>query len=144
MLKIEFNPKSAKNKIFISPLYDTALITENTFLFKYIEKENKSIYNLKKFHHIIYSLLIAIIINFILTFFYDKNTILDFIVITFKNNDFFIKILLLLLIIPVTLTICYGIYHSITFDDEKIYFPDEKYNLLEEEIKSPLNKNDKI
>jgi hypothetical protein len=130
-------PKSNKNPISIGSLYEIALITENTFLLEYIKNENKTIYNAKKSHRIIYSLSIAVILNWLVTLLYDKKTILDFIICLYKNSGgLFIKICLSLLLMPVFITIYYGLKHSIFFRDDIIYFPDDKYSLLLEEMNS--------
>jgi len=123
-----FNSKHINNENFIpiSPLYEIALTTENSFLFEYIEKEIKTIQNVKKSHRVIYSLLISLIVNLFVTLKYNVKTMLDFIVFLYKDNGFsLVTVCLSLLLIPVIITICYGLYHSVTFDDDKIYYPKE-------------------
>jgi len=138
---LKFEPKTTKNSKIIGSLHDIALITENVFLLEYIEKEIKRIHNVKKNHFIIYSLLIAILLNFFVMILYDARTILGFIICLYKNNGLlFIKICLTLLLIPIILSIIIGILHSFIFDDNKIYFPDDKYNLLDKEMKLLLKK----
>jgi len=122
-------------------MYEIALTTENTFLLEYIKKEIKGIHNVKRNHRIIYSLFTAMIINWFVMLLYEKKTILDFIISLYKSNEnFLIKICLSLLIIPVVFTILYGLWHSVIFNNECIYFPDSKYKLLVEQKKSLLNK----
>jgi hypothetical protein len=128
-------PNNTKNFMPISSLYEIALIKENTFLLEYIESEIKRIQNAKKYHRIIYSLLISLIFNFFVMIYYNNKTIIDFIICLYKDDlCIFIKICLTLLIIPVILTLFFGLKHSVEFDDNKIYFPDDKYNSL-------INKN---
>jgi hypothetical protein len=104
---------------------------------EYIKNENKIIYNAKKNHRIYYSLSIAVIFNWLVTFLYNKKTIIDFIICLYKNSGgLFIKICLSLLFIPVVLTTLYGLKHSIFFNVDRIYFPEAKYSLLREEMNS--------
>jgi hypothetical protein len=135
--------KSNKSNNFynVSSLLNIALTTENTFLLKYIDKELKIIRNTKRSLHVIYSLSIAVILNCFVTFLYDKKTILNFIISLYKNNGFsFINICLTLLLLPFILAIFSGLNQSFTFDDRVIDFPDEKFNLLNKEMKSLLRK----
>jgi len=134
-------PKIVENLINIGSLHEIALTTENAFLLEYIEKEMKRIHNARRNYRIIYSLSIAAIINWLVMLLYDKKTIVYFTICLYKSNgSFFIKICLTLLLIPVVFTILIGLKHSIIFYDDTIYFPEAKYRLLVEEIKSPLSK----
>ena len=140
LFKFELKQKINENSASISSLYEIALVTENAFLLEYINKEIKSINNARKNHRIAYSLSIAIIINWLATLLYNKKTIIDFIISLYKNDGLsFITACLTLLLIPVAVTILFGLKHSIV-DDTKIYFPDAKYSLLVEEKKSFLMK----
>jgi hypothetical protein len=131
LLGFESISKKAENLINISSMYEIALITENVSLLEYIKKEIKGIHNVKKKHRIVYSLSIAIIFNWFIMLLYDKKTILDFIICLYKNKGgLFIKICLTLLLIPIIITILFGIKHSVKFDNERIYFPDSKYKIL--------------
>jgi len=131
MLGLKSKPKINENSITVSFLYKIALTAKDAFLLEYVEKEIKNIHNMKKNYRVVYSLTIAVILNWLVTLLYDKKTIFDFIIFSYKNNGFsFINICLTLLIAPVILTIISGLKHSVAFDDEKIYFPEVKYNLL--------------
>ena len=132
--KIKSWPNLPENSIDIGSLREIALITENKFLMKYLDKETKQINVSKKNYYIIYSLLIALLFNFIITLISNNNTILKFVYDLYADNSsIFTKILLTLFLIPVILTIVNGLKNSLTKDETKIYYPDIKYKKLLEE-----------
>jgi len=115
----------------INSLIYIALSTESAFLSEYIDIKFKFNYDLKKFHRIIYSLLISIFFNFIVGLLYNVKTIFGFILFLFKDyGSIFIIICLIILLTPVFLTILSGLRHSLTFDENKIFLSYEIYNLL--------------
>jgi len=125
LFKLESKTKTVKNLEDINSLYIVALTTQDAFLLEYLKKEIKYNNDIKKNHHVIYSFLIAVILNFAVTLIYDKKTILDFFFRLYKNNGCsLITVCLSLLLIPFIITILYCVKHSFIFDYEKIYFPD--------------------
>ena len=135
------NNKNNKNQKSISSLYKIALIMENNFLMDYIEKLIKEKKKIQQNYRIVYSLFISIIINLIITISNNEITVIKYIYdLYFSEIGVFTKILITLMLIPIILTIIYSIYYSITSDDTKIYFPDDKYNKLIEDIKLLNNK----
>jgi hypothetical protein len=140
IIKIFFPKSESKiieNSINICYLKELALTMEKAYLLDYIEKETKKNKDVKKNHRIIYSLLIALILNWFVMILYDKKTILDFFICIYKNDGFlFIKICLSLFIISIIYIILIVINHSNNFDDKKINFPDAKYKLLVKKMNS--------
>ena len=125
----------------ISVLNRIALITENKFLLEYLNNAIKERNNIQKNYRIVYSLFISIIINTILTFSQNTNTIIRFIYYFFISDyQIFIKIAITLLILPIIFTILYCIKYSVTRDDTKIFYPDVKYRKLVEEMDSLLKR----
>jgi len=138
-----FYKKYKKRKDFndINSLYENTLLTENSFLFKYIKKEIVIVNNTKRKFLNTYLLLCVIILNLTVTFIYNSNTLMKFIINLYTNNDdIFIKIFSTILIALVFITIIAGIKYSISQYQFEIYFPDAKYQLLDEEKKSLLDK----
>jgi len=133
--------KKRYNFYNIDFLYENALITENNFLFEYIKENAISNKNIRRNILHTYSFLFVIIINSSVTRFYNSKTLIKYIFYLYTNkNDILIKLFSFILIILVCIAVIVGIVYSVSQYQFEIYFPDEKYKLLEEEKKSLLNK----
>jgi len=132
-IKLTIN-KNIKN---ISLVYNMALITEKTFWLDYITNHNKTNKNIQHFIRVTYAFIICILLNLFTTMEYGNSTILYFIYTLFiYDHSFLIKIFTGLCLITVVLSIIYGFKLSITYDETKIYIPEDKYLKLEKEVNS--------
>ena len=121
-------------------LQHTALITENKFLLDYINNKSKRWKHKDFFSKTTSALFISIIFNLAVTIFKDANTIINFILaIYFDNQSPLIILFTTALIIPVVFAIIAGFLNITIYDDNKIYYPDAKYKKIVEEAELLIN-----
>ena len=128
--------KKEEDSVEISILHEMALVTENKFLMEFVAKKMKALHNAQKSYRITYSLLVAIIFNFSVTLMYNANTVCRFIYgLVMQEEDVFIKIITILLLVPIVVAIVIGIYLSVAEYETKVFYPTKKLQELRKETK---------
>jgi len=133
--------KKHKDLIHIDLLRKASLVTENEFLMEYVEKEEKRKNTMFKSYMTMYAVLLGVILNVIITAIHNPNTITRFIFSLLVGREgSFIAVFIWILTLPVTIAVLAGILYSVLGHESRIYYPSDKYKILQEETSALLDK----